>query len=61
MNPPCGSIIIQAVIKANAIRAAEENPDGSATIYWSACGAEQIEAALEELGYDLVQKPHEQQ
>lgn len=43
-----GQLIIDAVIKANALDKAFVNDDGGTTFVWNACAAEQIEAALSE-------------
>lgn len=54
MKPP-GQIIIEAVVRANALTGARANPDSSVTFIWSAAAADQIEAALAEAGYQLTQ------
>lgn len=51
MKPP-GEIIIDAVIRASAIETAVK-AEGATIFVWSANAAEQIEAALQESGYEL--------
>lgn len=54
-----GEIIIGAIIRAGAIREAKvEDIDGEThcTIMWAANAPEQVEAALEEAGCELVKK-----
>ena len=46
---PTGKDIIEAVIRAQAIREVERLPDGTLMFIWQANSPEQIEAALEEI------------
>lgn len=53
-----GQIIIDAVIQAGAIRDVEKI--GNSNLFlWSANAAEQIEAAIDRLGYRLEKKSNE--
>jgi EamA domain-containing membrane protein RarD len=50
-----GEIIVDAIIRANALLRAEvDEGANSCTFIWQANAAEQIEAALNELGYKLT-------
>lgn len=53
MNNPTGQVIIDAVIRANALEKAEPTETGFIFV-WSANAEEQIEAALQEAGYVLL-------
>lgn len=53
--PTDGDILIEAIIKANALLRAEvDEGANSCTFIWQANAPEQIEAALNELGYKLT-------
>lgn len=47
-NQSLGELIIDTVVRANALQSAVAHPDGSFTFVWSANSAEQIEAAVME-------------
>lgn len=51
-----GEIIINAIIKADAIQQAIPAEGGGTIFVWSANAEEQIEAALNEMGYELIGK-----
>lgn len=51
-----GQIIIDAIIRSAAIEYAQHPTPDSTIFVWRANAAEQIEAALSEAGYKLVQK-----
>lgn len=50
-----GETIIQAVIRAAAIESAIPNKENGMIFVWSANAAEQVEAAISELGVTLIQ------
>jgi hypothetical protein len=52
-TPNVGEVIISAVIRARGIYDSIKTDEGNMFI-WSANAEEQIEAALEELGYKLI-------
>ncbi len=56
MNP--GNIIISSVIMSNALESSEKVGDNYLFV-WSANAAEQIEAALSQMGYKLVKEPQD--
>lgn len=52
-NMKSGQIIIDSIIRANAVQYVEHPTPNSAIFVWQANAAEQIEAALHQAGYRL--------
>lgn len=51
-----GEAIIEAVIRAGAIEGVEVLDDGGCIHIWASNAAEQLEAAIEDLGYTITKK-----